>query len=202
VENAGSAGAGGGGYRTPETGGIGGAASLAGEPGTSQAGSGGQAACGGAKSTSQGRPVAVACTPVPADLTPDAGSLSCSTDADCAAIDAFEHCFHGKCGADQCLSDTDCSNGDVCRCWTDQRGNAIFGNSCVPAGCRVDADCGPGGSCSPTFGNPCRTVTGYQCHSAADTCHSNGDCCGDTPVCDYQPELGHFACQAITVCNG
>jgi hypothetical protein len=40
------------------------------------------------------------------------------------------------------------------------------------------------------------------CHSPEDTCHSNDDCCGSTSACLYQPELGHWACQAPEVCMG
>jgi hypothetical protein len=45
-------------------------------------------------------------------------------------------------------------------------------------------------------------LAGYYCHGPADDCQSDTDCCGSTPACRYQPALGHWACQAVVVCNG
>jgi hypothetical protein len=78
----------------------------------------------------------------------------------------------------------------------------VHTNVCVPAQCRTDADCGPNGACSPSFDGFCAALSGYHCHSAADSCNSNSDCCSDTPECTYQPALGHFACAAFVVCMG
>jgi hypothetical protein len=81
-------------------------------------------------------------------------------------------------------------------------GNARSGNLCITTGCRLDSDCGPGGVCSASNGNRCGGLQGFYCHSAADTCLTSSDCCGSTPLCVYQATLGHWACQAVTVCNG
>ena len=50
-------------------------------------------------------------------------------------------------------------------------------NTCVPAQCRVNSDCGKGGDLLPSGAGPCYGgVTGYYCHSAADTCTTDADC--------------------------
>jgi hypothetical protein len=105
---------------------------------------------------------------------------------------------------DQCSSDSDCGAGDSCACATAFHGNAIHTNACIQSDCRIDSDCGPSGLCSPAYGGYCNSFTGLHCRSAADECTSNSDCCADPtrPVCGYAPELGHWTCTAIVVCNG
>ncbi len=176
------------------------AAGASGSGGSSGSASAGASnSCGGSHSMPVGRPTAPACAPTPAGTTTVA--RTCSADGDCADA-GLSHCLAGKCGLDQCLIDSDCASGQACRCSNQVRGDALLGNSCVPTGCRVDADCGPSGSCSPDSSGYCGSVDGYQCHSAADTCNSDTDCCGSTPRCGYQPALGHWACAAIVVCSG
>jgi hypothetical protein len=173
----------------------------AGTTGSSGSGAAGSpSACRGPLSTPVGRPQAVAC-PATAIVAPVV-SPACSADSDCADA-GFNRCMLGKCSPDECLTDSDCPSDNTCSCSGQLRGNVRGrGNSCLPTGCHVDADCGPGGACSPSTSGRCGSLTGYQCHSAADTCHSDADCCGNTPQCGYQPELGHWTCAAITVCNG
>ena len=105
---------------------------------------------------------------------------------------------------DQCLTDDQCATDTACACASEFHGNAIHTNQCVPAQCRVDSDCGAAGTCSPSSSGHCGSLTGLFCHTPADTCASNADCCGDSsrPLCGYQAELGHWACQAVIVCNG
>jgi hypothetical protein len=176
-----------------------GAGGALGGSGSGSAGS--PSACGGARSAPVGRPTASAC-PVTSPNTPNASPHACVTDSDCADAGALPRCLSGTCGFDQCLVDSDCPSGQACGCSDQQGGNIIHTNSCVPAGCRVDADCGTNGTCSPDASARCGSLSGYQCHAAADTCNSDADCCGSTPRCGYQPELGHWACAAIAVCNG
>ena len=182
---------------------AGASAGNTGSAGSSTAGAVGTAgACHGPPlSTPVGRPQAVAC-PATAVGAPVAGSGSCNVDADCSDGGFGLRCFRGTCGVDECLTDADCPSGSACRCSSELRGNAAGGNSCVPAACRVDADCGPAGVCSPDTSGHCGSLVGYRCHSAADSCHSDADCCGNTAQCGYQPELGYWACAALTVCNG
>jgi hypothetical protein len=52
-------------------------------------------------------------------------------------------------------------------------------NQCVSAGCVTDADCGPGGYCSPSIAPMCGNGTdGYFCHTSADQCDDGSDCAG------------------------
>jgi hypothetical protein len=159
--------------------------------------------CGLPLSEPVGRPAEKACATSPlAQNLPDASTTPCSIDADCSG---GLHCFHGECGADSCHQDSDCDPGSACACAADYYGgNALHGNLCIKANCRIDADCQRAGgtACSPSYGERCGATTGYFCHSKLDTCQSNSDCCGQLQTCLYAPELGHWACQAVTVCNG
>jgi hypothetical protein len=154
----------------------------------------------------QGRPQALACPATnPASFGAPEGGGVCTTDADCAeGGSTFRWCLAGVCSVDQCVTDANCPSGQACGCANMFGGNAIHANACVEAACRVDADCAALGSgvCSPSRGARCGGLTGYQCHSPADDCQSDADCCGDKPACRYQTPLGHWACEAISVCNG
>jgi hypothetical protein len=76
------------------------------------------------------------------------------------------------------------------------------GNVCVPANCRVDADCGAGGSCSPTASTsgPFYGIVGYYCHTCSDACTNDDDCadagvsCFGGPYCVRDPAVGHWVC--------
>ncbi len=178
--------------------------------GTGSSSSGGPS-CGGAHPAPTGRPSDVACpaTP-PVSNAPDAAAPSCTTLTDCTGdgginISPYGGCLNGVCSRDQCLLDSDCGSGMLCACTSQlgYRGNAIqSGNQCIATNCRLDSDCGSGGVCSPSNGDSCGGLSGFFCHSAADTCLTNADCCGSTPSCVYQPTLGHWACQAVSVCTG
>ncbi|HEY2728801.1 MAG TPA: hypothetical protein VGK52_02600, partial [Polyangia bacterium] len=76
-------------------------------------------------------------------------------------------------------------------------------NRCVPSSCRIDADCGAGGLCSPGYGY-CQSSTGYHCRSAADSCCSSADCAGmgTASTCEYAPTTGHWQCLAPVGCAG
>jgi hypothetical protein len=65
-------------------------------------------------------------------------------------------------------------------CGSQLPGNAIDKpNQCVPAACITDADCGPGGYCSPSIAPLCGNGTdGYFCHTPDDQCDDDSDCAG------------------------
>jgi hypothetical protein len=153
-------------------------------------------------------PTPATCQATPTSPYFDAGTVACSTLADCGdggGLDSFLGCLHGFCSFDQCLTDTDCPSGQACGCANQFGGNAIHYNRCVPAQCRQNSDCGTGGICSPSSGAYCSSLSGYYCHSPADTCTTNADCCNSTlssSECLYSEALGHFACQAQVVCSG
>jgi len=184
--------------------GTGGSSAIAGSGGAAQAGTGGLSTCGTPRSKPVGRPKPVACSATTPFDAPEAagGAASCGSDADCAAGAPNTACLRGQCAFDECLDDADCATGQICMCSTEQRGNAEHRNLCLTVTCRVDADCGPAGTCSPSYDAYCGGLTGYYCHSSADTCHADSDCCDSTPICEYEPTLGHFACAAATVCAG
>jgi hypothetical protein len=105
-------------------------------------------------------------------------------------------------GPDQCLVDTDCSDGGTCSCRGSTRGyaGASNGNECIPGNCRVDSDCGEGGRCSPTVSPDCGGfygTQGFYCHTCADRCLNNSDCTsdsGESGYCAYNPSMGYWAC--------
>jgi len=169
---------------------------------------GGASASGGAVgecakgplSVAKGRPTSPGCNPssVATFYPPDA-SAPCKADADCTG----HFCVHGTCSVDACLVDGDCPAGSTCGCAADYYGgNGGHVNLCFPSPCRVDSDCGASGVCSPSFSGYCGALTGFYCHSTADTCNTDADCCGSTTACRYQPALGHWACQNTQVCSG
>jgi hypothetical protein len=138
-----------------------------------------------------------------------AAPMACSKDADCTdaggnAPGTGLVCFQGLCSYDQCATDQDCMNGGVCIC----RGNTFWGswghpssNSCVPANCRSDADCGPGAWCAPTVNLACGRfygVQGYYCHTCDDACTDDSDCpahdTGPAGYCAYDTTVGHWVC--------
>jgi hypothetical protein len=131
----------------------------------------------------------------------DAG---CTTLADCPNIGTdtpFIACLEGKCSPDECLTDSDCPRGSACACANQFGPNSDRTNSCIPSQCRVDADCGREvGICSPGYAG-CGMFLGYYCHTPADTCITDADCCDHSaPHCNYVPMLGHFACQSAAGC--
>jgi hypothetical protein len=91
----------------------------------------------------------------------------------------------------------------VCSCAGATKGyaGASPGNVCVPSDCRVDADCGPGGYCSPTVSSSCGAfygVQGYYCHRPGDACVNDSDCAagttGPAPYCAYDTSVGRWVC--------
>ena len=140
------------------------------------------------------RPSEVVCSPCrpPGPGGGGGGGGECTTDADCTA-GTNGRCGFGRIGTfctyDACFRDSDCADGEACLC-----DGAAGGNACVPAGCRTNNDCGPGFACSPTFGS-CGHYSGFigfECHTAADECTTDGEC--GAGYCAFDPAIGHWAC--------
>lgn len=146
------------------------------------------------------RPTPNACAPT-AYPQPDGGG-ACTSNADCPAVPLRGQpiCLHGQCSMDRCLTDADCKPDEVCDC-KPLMGTFLAVNVCVPAGCHVDADCGPNGYCSRGDEGTCGTA-GYFCHGPNDTCvDPTKDCaCGQT--CRYMPTTATFACATPGLCAG
>jgi hypothetical protein len=151
------------------------------------------------------RPVATACVPTFVASAPDAGTLNCTTDADCQGdAGTLLWCLQGTCRVDQCMTDGDCASGTACGCAGSLTG--LPANACVASGCRVDEDCGACGLCSPTvaLGGP---FYGYQCRTATDSCTSDVDCMANQNDsnyvwCDYGGPAtggGHWSCMSRLV---
>jgi hypothetical protein len=101
------------------------------------------------------------------------------------------------CSYDECFSDSNCGSGSVCQCRAPLDGHDA--NYCTPAStCRVDADCGANGFCSPSQSHEyCGTF--YACHTADDDCVNDSDCAVDSH-CDYDTMAKHWVCGNL--CGG
>ena len=78
-------------------------------------------------------------------------------------------------------------------------------NVCRPGNCRVDADCGPSGSCSPSQSTSgCGgDLDGYFCHTAADECIDDADCVTESGMpqfCAHDKPSGHWKCAPQAMC--
>ena len=101
-----------------------------------------------------------------------------------------------ECSYDQCMGDDECGD-TVCAC------DESIANFCYSQGdCKVDADCGAEGWCSPTLGS-CGDyggTVGYYCRTSEDEC-LNDEECPNNGYCAYQQNLGHWQCSDIH-CDG
>jgi hypothetical protein len=162
------------------------------------------------------RPSPVACSSTrPPGLNTDAGpgfdagvDTPCTHDSECTAgkngrCTPSEHNGFATCEYDQCASDQDCPKSEVCECG--QAANTgRYPNVCLPGNCRVDADCGSGGYCSPSFGTMCGSyggIVGYFCHTAKDECTNDDECTDGPGYCALQPTTGAWTC-FYSVCAG
>jgi hypothetical protein len=128
---------------------------------------------------------------------PDSGDWPCYQDSDCTD-GANGRCraeprFGWACSYDGCTTDDDCG-GLVCACGGAWGNDA---NVCRRGNCAVDADCGDGGWCSPSF-DDCGEYSGvvaYYCRTAADTCLNDSDCT-EMPggYCMFSVEQSHWLC--------
>jgi hypothetical protein len=162
----------------------------------------------------QHRASVVNCATVPATpgscmSTPDAGALAastCKTDSDCTMYP------HGRCdyqpsqnnsvpgGGDAgttpaecacsypsnyCLTDSDCSAGDICECGDN-------GGRCIHSICASDAACTGGALCIPA-----QSQTTLACDLGSDTyaCQTPSDQCAQTSDCAPGPNMEHRFCQ-------
>jgi hypothetical protein len=155
------------------------------------------------------RPSPTTCTPstspgsCPA-TPPPAGD--CKTDADCTA-GTNGHCVQAgggillcNCAYDNCVTDGDCTGSGVCAC----QGSPyqFASNACTPqSDCKVDADCGAGGFCSPSQGTGCsNALTGYHCHTSSDECVDTSDCT-KADFCAFDTAKKHWACFPMVACG-
>jgi hypothetical protein len=159
---------------------------------------------------SQHRVNAAQCEELPA-----AGDCSCTTASGCptdactsdtACVDAGPNgrCISMPavgcgCTFDACINDSDCPIDQTCACHGSAYAYGGIGNLCVPGNCRVDADCGAAGFCSPSAESQCGSgadyfCLGYYCHTPKDTCTNDSDC-GSGAVCAYSYGSGFWQCE-------
>ncbi len=137
------------------------------------------------------------------------GPGMCSMDSQCADAGPNGRCTLNNggvaacfCTYDSCADDKACSQGETCAC----HGSPYTGgqgNHCVPGNCRVDADCGTGGWCSPSYTtNGCGSIGGYYCHTPQDKCVNDSDCpmTMGPATCSFDTGLGYWACQQELLC--
>lgn len=129
----------------------------------------------------------------------DFTSVGCTTHEECTEGMNGRCTDYGRgyadCTYDQCFEDSECASGP-CIC-----GGDFAGNSCRGGDCQIDADCGDGGYCSPTFGD-CGDYSGviaYYCHTPEDECTDDTDCEGHRDgfggaYCMYSPEVARWIC--------
>jgi len=196
---AGSAGAGAGGASA----GAAGAISLAGAGGATP------------QEPTKHRPTATTCDHTRASndpgapTDPEAPRVDCRAHTDCTSGENGRCVGNGhdgwRCTYDSCFADSDCSGGtsdapQLCEC---EGGSRSDNNVCLPGGCRVDADCGAAGYCSPSFGD-CGNffgVVGYYCHTNTDECLNDTDCNADgshpQAYCAFKPTVGRWQCSNL-----
>lgn len=114
--------------------------------------------------------------------------------------------FAGFCACDyHCSEDDDCGAGGACVCSvrrpSDDPKPQPFYNlaQCVPAQCRIDADCGEF-RCGVSV-HPCRWPEGLYCHTAEDECEGHEDCPEITSRCAYSPEEMRWTCGKFAACE-
>jgi hypothetical protein len=133
----------------------------------------------------------------------------CSNDSACTAgtngrcVESGGGVLECSCTYDTCTGDATCPTNQTCAChgapYTDGQGN-----TCVPGNCRVDADCGTGGYCSPTYNlNSCGSLGGYYCHTPQDQCINDTDCGGANgpELCIYSGTDGRWECHMQELCG-
>jgi hypothetical protein len=134
------------------------------------------------------------------------GQWPCSHDSECTmgtngrclgnAGPAGTHCSY-----DDCFGDSDCPGNVPCVCRSSASDPSP--NMCsTGSGCRVDADCGPCGYCSPSPSFPYYPSPEgpYFCHTQADVCVDNADCPETARgCCMFDPKVSHWACGACPV---
>ena len=143
-----------------------------------------------------------------APTDPDAPRVDCRAHADCTDGENGRCVGNGHdgwgCTYDSCFVDSDCA-GDattarICAC---EGGSRSDNNVCLAGNCRVDADCGSAGYCSPSFGD-CGNyfgVAGYYCHTSSDECVDDADCKADGThpmgYCAFKPTVGRWQCSNL-----
>jgi hypothetical protein len=189
----------------------GGSGSSSGISSSSSSGGSSSGTDGGGRVPKYHRPDDSQCsTPAPpgtCSIGGSGGGPMCTSDSQCTDAGLNGRCAgynagpaYCACTYDACVHDSDCT-GETCAC----HGSAYiggFGNTCVPGNCHVDADCGPGGYCSPTSSaTGCGGLGGYYCHTSGDQCIDDTDCGSSLEICAYSSTNSRWECQQQVLCE-
>jgi hypothetical protein len=214
-----SGGVGSGGQGSSQNGGVSGAGAVPGAGGIGGGGGGTSTTAdsggsldntGAARVPVNHRPTMTSCPPgrgpgISISTTGSCPQEGCLRDGDCTS-GLNGRCTSGPfacsagCSYDECLSDADCSANVPCGCRSSDSDPAR--NFCATqSNCRIDADCGPDGYCSPSIlslvqnagYSTCYDVaTGYFCHTPNDRCTDDSDCSQGT--CNYNMTSQSWSC--------
>jgi hypothetical protein len=129
----------------------------------------------------------------------------CLQDSDCTS-GINGRCTNGPfacsagCSYDECLSDADCPGNVPCECRSS--GSDPMRNFCATQSyCRIDADCGPDGYCSPSLLSLVQNdgysicddgTTGHFCHTPNDLCTDDSDC--NQGTCNFDLKSQSWSC--------
>lgn len=199
--------------------------SSSGSSGGSSSSSGGSSSSSGGSGSSSGgvdagrvptnhRPNDSECTaPAAPGNCPGGGGLpgACDADPQCTSgsdgrcIQPSSGVAQGcQCTYDACADDAACPMDQTCAChgspYTDSQGN-----TCVAGNCRVDADCGAGGYCSPSslMAICGYSLAGYYCHTPMDQCTDDSDCstAQGPAICAYSTATSRWQCETEAFCG-
>ncbi len=117
---------------------------------------------------------------VPATCSQDVTRIACTADSDCTSgtngrcVQSLGPACGYACSYDECASDSDCVGNAPCLCRSSNSDTSA--NTCATASnCRVDADCGRFGFCSPSLLGPCGCISEAFCDaSSAGACSETG----------------------------
>ena len=137
-----------------------------------------------------------------AGVSVDGGACSqsapCAQDSDCTAgtngrcLQAGGPACNYYCSYDDCAQDSDCTGNVPCPCRSSSSNTAS--NACATgSNCRVDADCGPGGFCSPSLvGSPCQCISEIFCQAdSGSSCSVTENGVTKSTACSCDGNCGH-----------
>jgi hypothetical protein len=171
--------------------------------------------------TADDPPVKMYCNPENPEL-----DSTCVTQGDCNKNDELGFCMVMSnwewptcdCNYDECLTDEDCENGDICACsgrdWADIPDHENLGkppkgyrfvNLCMPAECKKDTDCDSGLCFANRIVCYGEVFVEFRCATEHDKCRSDEICeiddrraiCASSHFDENMNDIGStsFACQ-------
>ena len=139
--------------------------------------------------------------------------IDCGDDAMCLHTGWFGNSGACLCHKDECQQDEDCESNQACVCADRRsfRSRSLFcegitpffcHSTCVPAGCRNDADCDPGHYCVASLDSCAKRIERYECWKPGTPCcpspydDSNGWL---RKICRFT--FGDWRCEDVPLCD-